>query len=190
MTKRSDVTGTIRFGDDEVPVQERCWPCAPASPYRKTYKLKPGDRWCDAPTTNEQFEWYVDLDGEVMPVGAAIARELIGEGATWVCFTELWGGAVLVGPDLVCQPLTGPPAALLDRLRTANGGRLGGLPDVIGEWPDGRVVMREAKTPKSHDRLRANQHSFARSARLLLGDSLDLAVVSWSPTEPNEMGRA
>jgi hypothetical protein len=182
---------TIRFGDDDVPVLERSWPCAPRSHYRKTYRMKPGDRWPDdVPATDQQFEWYVELGGEVMPAGAAIARELMADGAVWAVFTELWGSVILVGPDLVCQPLTGDPAALLSRLREANDGRLGGLPDVIGERPDGTVVMREAKTPKSHDRLRANQHKMARSARRLLGDKLDLAVVSWSPPLTTERNTA
>lgn len=173
---------TIRFGDDEVPVLERTWPCAPRSPYRKTYRLRPGDLWSNAPATEEQFEYYVETDGLVMPVGAAIARELITEGAAWACFTELWAGrVVVVGPDLICQAMEGPVAALIGSLQAANGGVLGGLPDVIGERPDGTVLLREAKTPQSKDRLNVNQHNFARSARQLLGHGLDLAVVSWIP---------
>ena len=176
---------TTRFGDHDVPILDRSWPCSAPLPYRKTYKLKPGDRWENAPTTEGQLEHYVELDGEVMPVGAAIARELVREGASWAYFTELWGGLTLVGPDLICMPYEGRAATLFDQLRQEHGGRLGGLPDVIGEHPDGRIFMREAKTPKSHDRLRSNQHAFARMAQRVLGEQLDLAVVLWTPqTEP------
>ena len=149
-------------------------------PYRQISVMKPGDHWAAAPTT-QQFEHYVEIDGEVMPVGAAIARDLLMDGAAWVCFTELWGRRpVVVSPDLVAQEMDGRVGVLLSDLRAANDGRFGGLPDVIGEWADGTVVMREAKK-KSKDRLSVNQHKFARAARRVLGDRLDLAVVVWTP---------
>lgn len=139
----------MRFGDDFVPVLEARWRISPRLPYRNTYALKPGQHWTEAPTTEDQFEYYVELDGEVMPVGAAIARQLLAEGCTWAYFTEMCGELVVVDPTLECRPLDGRPAELIAELREANGGRLGGLPDGIGEHRDGRVIMREAKT---HDR--------------------------------------
>ena len=52
------------------------------------------------------------------------------------------------------------------------------MPDVIALFPDGRVAMREAKVRRK-DRLSKTQHPFARVARTLLGDRLDLAVIEW-----------
>src|SRR3972149_8731295 len=94
---------TIKYGDTEVPVTERFWKAAERLPYRKTYSLKPGQHWKEAAVTSAQWEHYVLLDnGEAVPVGAVIARELLAEGASSAVFTELWGSLVLVGPDLVC----------------------------------------------------------------------------------------
>lgn len=65
---------TITYGDRQVPVLERSWQTAARSPYKMTYKLKPGHHWKDAPVTNGQFENYVLWgDGQVVPIGAAIA---------------------------------------------------------------------------------------------------------------------
>ena len=177
-------TTTIRYGDDQVPVIERTWRVAPLEPYRKTYVLKPGQRWTDAPTTPKQWEHYVQLDdGTSIPVGAAICRELMASGAISAVFTEMWGGLVLVGPDLVCVGCDGEIGAVLKALRSANGGLLGGLPDVIGIFPDGRIAMREAKNIGAKDRLGPKQHAIAREARRLFGQRLDLAVVQWGRRE-------
>lgn len=172
---------TIKYGDAEVPVIKRSWKVADRLPYRKTYSLKPGQHWKDAAETSAQGEHYVLLDdGEVVPVGAVIARELVEEGASSTVFTELWGSLVLVGADLVCVQEEGAIHELLDALRVATGrNSLGGLPDVIAMFPDGRVAMREAKSVATKDRLSANQHNFARVAQQLLDDRLDLAVVEW-----------
>jgi hypothetical protein len=68
---------TILWGDDLVPVLQRDWTRhALRLPYRKTYRLKTGERWHDAPTTDAQWEHYVELADEVVPAGAVIAREL------------------------------------------------------------------------------------------------------------------
>ncbi len=172
--------GRIKFGDADVPVLEGSWPVAEKQPYRKTYRLKPGQHWRDASATPEQWENYVLLDdGEPIPVGAVIARELLAERASTAVFTELWGGVVLVGADLVCLAERGPIQELLDALRRANGGTLAGLPDVIALFPNGRVAMREAKNVSARDRLGVKQNAFARAAQQLLGDKLDLAVVEW-----------
>jgi hypothetical protein len=171
---------TIKYGAAEVTVIKRSWRIAERQPYRKTYSLKPGQHWKDAALTPAQGENYVLLDdGESVPVGVVIARELLTEGASSAVFTELWGGVVLVGPDLVCVQAEGALQELLDALKSASGGSLGGLPDVIGLFPDGRVAMREAKNVTAKDRLSPNQHAFATVAQKLLGDRLDLAVVEW-----------
>jgi len=173
---------TAKFGDTEVPVLERDWTTtAERLPYWKTYGLKPGQHWKDAAITKAQWEYYVLLEDGPVPVGALIARELMAEGATSAVFTEMWGGLVLVGPDLVCVNENGDIRKVLDELRTATGGSLAGLPDVIACFPDGRIAMREAKHVSTNykDRLGPKQHAFARVAQRLFGDRLDLAVVEW-----------
>ena len=72
------MTRTIQYGDRIVPVQVREWVSGERLPYRKTYALKPGQHWRDAPETQKQSEHYVHLtDGQSIPVGAMIARELV-----------------------------------------------------------------------------------------------------------------
>ena len=116
-----------------------------------------------------------------MPAGAMIARELIAEGASSAVFTEMWGGLVLVGPDLVCVEANEDIAKILNELRAAMNGKLGGLPDVIALFPNGRIAMREAKHvgTRCKDRLGPKQHALAQVAQRLFGDRLDLAVVEW-----------
>ena len=171
------------FGTMEVPVLERAWrTTAQKLPYRKTYCLEPGQLWSDAPSTPNQWEYYAlsEEDGPV-PVGAVIDRELMAEGATSAVFTEMWGGLVLVGPDLVCVEANEDIRVVLDQLRAAMNGKLGGLPDVIACFSDGRIAMREAKhiSAKYKDSLGPKQHAFARVAETLFGNQLDLAVIEW-----------
>ena len=170
---------TITYGDIETPIIERFWKVAERLPYRKTYKLRLGESWTEADITSEQYESYVILeDGEVIPVGAVIARELISEGALSAVFTELWGRLVLVNSDLICVQEDGQIKEILDAVRSKTSGSLSGLPDVIAVFSDGRIAMREAKVAKK-DRLQKNQHNFARVAQKLFGNRLDLAVVEW-----------
>ncbi|MCY4289090.1 MAG: hypothetical protein OXC63_10900 [Aestuariivita sp.] len=49
----------IKFGHSQVPLLTREWHCAPEQLYRKTYSLKPGQSWFDAPVTSDQKEHYV-----------------------------------------------------------------------------------------------------------------------------------
>ncbi len=133
------MSDTIAYGGIEVQLLRRGWPRAGGRhPYRKTYRLKPGDAWHDAEVTLDQWEHYVQSDDGPIPVGAAIVRELLDDGAHTAVFTECWGGGcVLMGHDFVCVEVTGK------------------------------------------DRVSDTQHAFARIARGLLGEKLDLAVVEW-----------
>ena len=174
-----DIAYTTHYGDREVPLVKRFWKIAERRPYRKTYRLKPGQSWREADETPHQSESYVLLDdGDVIPVGAMIARELMSQGALSAVFTELWGGVVLVNPDLICLSEEGSIKEVLDAIRAANNGKLGGLPDVLAIFPEGKICMREAKIFKK-DRLQKNQHDFARIAQTIFGNRLDLAVVEW-----------
>ena len=151
---------TIYFGDRDVPLLRRAWAQAPyAAGYRKIYRLHPGERWTDAPVTPDQFEALVDYDGEAIPIGVAIARELIEDGADWAVATEMWGGLVLLDEMALCVECIGPIKDLIDALRENNGGSLAGLPDVIGAQGT-TVLMREAKRA-GKDRIQPQQHRFA-----------------------------
>lgn len=170
---------TIIYGDIEVPIIERAWQVSERLPYRKTYSLKVGQHWKEADVTSEQYESYVLLDnGDAIPVGAVIARELLSEGALSAVFTELWGRFVLVNPDLICVQEEGLIKEILDAVRLETDGKLSGIPDVLAVFSNGRIVMREAKVAKK-DRLQKNQHNFARVSQKLFGDRLDIAVVEW-----------
>lgn len=151
-------------------------------PYRRTYLLKPGQHWRDAPEISTLWEHYVQLPFEVFPAGAMVARELVAEGADSAVWTECYGRGrcVLMSSSLVCVDIEelGELGRVLLAARDRNGGRWAGLPDAIGFFADGRVAMRDAKVV-SKDRVSATQHAFARAARLVLGDRLDLSVVEW-----------
>jgi hypothetical protein len=170
----------VFYGDARVAVHERDWPVAPSEPYRKTYRLRPGQHWQDAELSTSVRARYALVDAEVVPVGVAIAREAMAKGAAWAYATEQWAGTVvLVGPDLRCVALDGAVGELVEELRLANGGVLGGLTDVVGRGADGRVLLREARNLDTREGLGSQQHGFARAAHERFGPDLDLAVVEW-----------
>jgi len=174
-----DDVETCLLGGRAVPVLVSDWEGLRGQPYRRTYNLKPGESWFDMTTTSEQTEVYA-LDGTVgIPVGAMIARELIAQGASWACFTEMWGaGRVLVGPDLVCVEQSGDVAAVMQELHEAVG-KWAGLPDVVGRWPDGRIILREAKCTATKDKVSEAQHEFFAALWATMPDRIDAAVVQW-----------
>jgi hypothetical protein len=83
-----------------------------------------------------------------------------------------------MSPKLVCVDICGDFGDVLRRLKLANGNKWAGLPDAIAYFPDGRVVMFDAKVAKK-DRISQTQHDFARVASELLGSRLQLGVVEW-----------
>jgi len=163
-----------------VPLLERRWPRRKSmTPYYRTDLISVGDSWRDAPVKGNYTEHYVQLSDGPIPVGVMIARELREQGASIAVCTDLTLGELrLLDSDLVC--IEPPPilAEMFAALRAANGDRWRGLPDAVAVFPDGRIAFREAKVAKK-DRLNPPQHEFARAARRLLGDRLDLAAVEW-----------
>ncbi len=177
---------SILYGEVEVPVYLRPWKAGPRIPYRKTYALKPGQQWSEAGETPNQWEHYVlQDDGSQIPVGALIAREFIEDGAEYAFFTEMWHGVVFIGPDLVCVE---PPARVQEFVRTMKEalGRLRGLPDVMGFFPDGRIRLHEAKNAGAKDRLQAGQHEFATVARSIFGDKIEFGITEWGHLSEKE----
>lgn len=180
----------VNYGGRQAAVLERDWPVAPPQPYRKAFRLRPGDHWRDAERSTTLRERYAIIDGEVVPVAVAIARELVSQGATWAFAAQVWAGrVVLIGPDLVCAAPDGAVGELLDALSQRHGG-LDGLPRVLGGTADGGVLLREASDVGSRDRIGPKQHEFARAAFELLGPRLDLAVVEWGSAHAPGVARS
>ncbi len=176
----SDET-TIMLGGQDVRLIRKQWTSGNLLPYKKTYTLLPGQSWFDAEETPRQSEHYVNTGGNrQVPIGALIAEELINKGADMAAFTELWGTKpVLVNHNLICISDNERLVQILNYIRKNNQGRLGGLPDVMAVFPDGRIAFREAKNVRAKDSLSKNQHAFAQLLRRLYKDKLDIAVVEW-----------
>jgi hypothetical protein len=166
----------VTYGDQRVPLLRRPWPSVGVRHWRY---LRPGERWKSMPATPDGTTEHIALVGGIeLPVGVAIAAELMSEGADWAFSAEVFGGRLLlVDPTACCVDIPDQVALMVNPLREAHGSWRG-FPDVVAAR--GRtVVMREAKLDGGRDRLNANQHDFARLARTVLGDDLDLAVVEW-----------
>lgn len=169
----------MRFGDQEVDETFFDWKVAPATPMKKLYVLEVGQHVDEAPTTEDQHEHWVVWDGQPIPAGAALCREL-ESAMEWIFFTETWGGAMrLFDAQLFRRPMEEPWSEVIEKLIAANRGRIGGFPDVIGQRKDGTVVLCELKARVSKDRLQSNQHDFANAAMSLEGQAVDLMVVVW-----------
>lgn len=169
----------MKWGDDLVRVERPAWRASTGvSGYRKTYSLRPGELWADAPVTDGQYEHLVETDDGAIPVGLKIAQELVTDGAEWAVMVELWGRGVLVDHRGICVSVDGPIGDLVSLMVQANGGRWGGFPDVVGALGD-TILLREAKVGGKRDRLRPNQHDFLRAMRRSFGDRVDAAVVEW-----------
>ena len=184
----------IKFGNAQVKLLRRGWKSGKKIPYRMTYALKPGQHWSEAEENSKLSEGYVQTsEGNQIPVGARVARELINKGADKAVFTELSGPykCTLVNQCLFCVCISTKRKTdvgkyeeykdfvqILDDIRSNNNGSLGGLPDVMAVFPDGRIAFREAKR-SGKDRLQPNQHKMANLLRELFGERLDLGVVEW-----------
>ena len=79
-----------------------------------------------------------------------------------------WYGA---GSD---EPIHG----LIDQFMAASDGRIGGFPDVVAFWDDGRISLQELKL-SGKDALSSKQHQAADRLRDLLGTRAQLSVLEW-----------
>ncbi len=169
----------MKFGDRDIHETNFQWEVAPLVPMRKLYALNVGQHVDEAPTTENQHELWVMWDGRPIPAGAALCRELENE-MDWLFFTETWGGQLrLFDGELMCRRMEAPWEAVIGELIAANGDRIGGFPDVIGQRTDGTVILCELKARASKDRLQTNQHDFANAAVSALGDRVELMVAIW-----------
>jgi hypothetical protein len=174
------MSSTIRWGSLDVPLIRTAWRSEGRHPYRKTYALKAGQAWRDAPVTPNQLEWYVsDKSRGHVPVGALIADEFASAGAIEAAFVEMWGSVAFVDHNLVCIPADGPIGQIFVEAKRANGNKSAGFPDVVAVFADGRIAFREAKNRSKKDRLQPQQHQMADVLRGLYGTRADFAVVEW-----------
>ena len=71
-----------------------------------------------------------------------------------------------------------PIHGLIDQFMAASDGRLGGFPDVVAFWDDGRINLQELKL-SGKDALSAKQHKAVDRLRWLLGARAHLSVLKW-----------
>ena len=173
-------------------------------PYPNTHDLKLGDHWWRDPLRGPKFTQHFvrlphgraatpedpivyddDLAAGVayIPPEAAIARELLASGAAWAVWGDVFcGKRVFVDARLIRVE---PPHALetiLEQLRSATRRpMLGGLPDVIGGFKDGRLLFREAKhvSKRYKDKWGPKQEEVAALAEQLWPAKVDVAIVEW-----------
>jgi hypothetical protein len=191
-----------------IPTLRRYWQSTGTGvPYYGIHDLKVGDRWwTDNPPPTRFKQHYVSIRGletgaenserrpvvykediargvQYIPAEAAIARELLAQGAEWAIFSDCFThGRTFVQPDLKCVEPQGELAAMLDRLRAATSRpNLGGLPDVIAKLDTGMIAFREAKyvTKNYRDAWGPKQENMASAAMKLWPGNIDIAIVEW-----------
>jgi hypothetical protein len=191
-----------------IPTIRRYWRSTGTKvPYQGIHDLLPGTQWWTAnPRPTEFSQHYVSLRGleagahdlehrpavydedirrgvAHIPAEAAIARELLATGAEWAVFNDCFAGRRSFAlPNLRCIAPDGELAQILAALRDATSRqKLGGLPDAIAKFADGRVVFREAKhVSKTYkDAWGPKQADMARAAQRLWPGRVDIAVVEW-----------
>jgi len=192
----------------DIPTLRRYWQSTGTGvQYRGIHDLKVGDLWwSDLPRATKFTQHYVSISGleagdfdlehravvydediargvQYIPAEAAIARELLTQGAQWSIFSDCFtGGRTFVRPDLRCIQPEGELADMLDKLREATSRpNLGGLPDVVAKLENGMVAFREAKylTKKYRDVWGPKQEDLANTAMKLWPGKIDVAIVEW-----------
>ena len=181
----------MQYGNQQVPVSRKDWhPPKPNPCFKRIYDLNVGISWCEV-ATSKQFEWYVQDDKTIVPVGAMMAHQLKTQGAQSVVFINLMSRLVLVNERLTCvgrwngDGLVVTPGYedIRNMICCVNKtvGKLSGLPNVIALCPqaaNGTIKMRKALRAGA-GRLSVNDHDMANRLREIYGTQLDLAVVKW-----------
>ena len=171
---------TIRYGCNEVEVLQRPWKRGKRIAFRTTNGFKPGESWFNAKKSAKQWEYYVLHDGKQIPAAALVAKELKEEGAIESAFVYLWGGdCTIFDESLTCVSHSGEIGTFIREVKMSNGGRLGGFPNVIAIFGDGKVDLRKTINVKAKGRISENQHKMANSLRKTYGEKVDLKVVEW-----------
>ena len=179
-------TATIAYGNQAVPLQQRPhWRPVPRCPSRRLKGLTPTSRWFDLPPASaKQWESHVAQElGTPIPPAALAAQEWINAGARSAYVVEAWEGGNKGKPGVMRADWYGagsdePIHGLIDQFMAASDGLIGGFPDVVAFWDDGRISLQEIKL-SGGDAVKPNQHQAADRLRDLLGTRAQLSVLEW-----------
>ena len=186
MTTELAIT-TIAYGNQAVPLQRRPhWRPVPRCPYRRLKELTPTSRWFDLPAANAETLWETHVAQELgapIPPAALAAQDWINAGARSAYVVEAWEGGNGGKPGVMRADWHGtssdePIHGLIEQFMAASDGRIGGFPDVVAFWDDGRISLQELKL-SGKDALSAKQHQAADRLRGLLGARADLSILEW-----------
>ncbi len=182
MTTELAIT-TMAYGSQAVPLQRRPhWRPVPRCPYRRLKELTPTSRWFELPAANAETLWETHVAQELgapIPPAALAAQEWINAGARSAYVVEAWEGRQgVMRADWYGAGSDEPIHGLIDQFMAASDGRIGGFPDVVAFWDDGRINLQELKL-SGKDALSAKQHQAADRLRDLLGTRAQLSVLEW-----------
>ena len=121
--------------------------------------------------------------GAPIPPAALAAQAWINAGARSAFVVEAWEGGNGGKPGVMRADWHGagndePIHGLIAQFMAASDGRIGGFPDVVAFWDDGRISLQELKLSKK-DALSSKQHHAADRLRDLLGARAELSVLEW-----------
>ena len=173
---------TIAYGNQSVPLHQRPhWRPVPYSRWRRLKGLTPTSRWFDLPPASaNQWETHVAQGlGPPIPPAALAAQEWINAGARSAYVVEAFEGRQgVMRADWYGAGSDEPIHGLIDQFMAASDGRLGGFPDVVAFWDDGRISLQELKL-SGKDALKPKQHAAADRLRELFGARAELSVLEW-----------
>ena len=174
---------TIAYGNQTVPLQQRPhWRPVTHCPYRRLRELTPTNRWFDLPAANPETLWETHVAHEMgapIPPDVLAAQEWINAGARSAYVVEVWEGCQgVMRTDWHGASSDEPIHGLIEQFMAASDGRIGGFPDVVAFWDDGRLSLQELKL-SGKDALSAKQHGAADRLRALLGARAQLSVLEW-----------
>jgi len=173
---------TIAYGNQSVPLHQRPnWRPVPRSRWRRLKGLTPTTRWFELPPASaKQWETHVAQElGAPIPPTALAAQEWINAGARSAYVVEAFEGRqAVMRADWYGAGSDEPIHGLIDQFMAASDGLIGGFPDVVAFWEDGRISLQEIKLSGGDD-IKANQHAAADRLRALLGPRAELSVLKW-----------
>ena len=122
--------------------------------------------------------------GAPVPPAALAAQEWINAGARSAYVVEAWEGRRgVMRADWYGAGSDEPIHGLIDQFMAASEGRIGGFPDVVAFWDDGRISLQVLKL-SGKDALKPKQHQAADRLRDLLGARAQLSDLEWTMDKP------
>ena len=179
---------TIAYGNHHVEVTERPqWRPIQRCPFKSLRGLTPDTTWFDLKPMKPDSMWETHVlqpSGHALPPGVLAAQEFLNCGARHAYVVEAWDGPNgVMRADLHGANVDEPIHGLIQQFLAVSEGRLGGFPDVVAFWDDGRITLQELKLC-GKDHIKSNQHATADRLRECLGDRLDLRILVWGQGWP------